>query len=91
MALRKSAVAAPEVQRLTKDDLRRRLRVSNSWLHRWELAGQFPTRHFIGERAMWFLSEVEAWERAQMSRPPETVLSRVHRMNDTAKKKRRSA
>ncbi len=93
MALRKTAVAAVvyEVVRLSKVDLMRRLHVSDSFIHKREIAGNFPKRHYIGERAMWFLHEIEGWEREQMARSPKS-LSRAREMNDAhAAAKKRSA
>lgn len=51
--------------------LERRLDVDRSTIWRWYRAGKFPTPHYLGDRRLWFLAEVEAWELKQMSRPRE--------------------
>jgi len=66
---RKAAVAATVI-RLGISEIEARTGRDKTTIWRWYRAQKFPSPHFIGERRMWFLHEVEAWEREQMARPP---------------------
>lgn len=61
------------VVRLGIAELERRLGVERSTIYRWYRAGKFPEPHFLMERRVWFLGEIEAWERQQMARPAKAI------------------
>ena len=57
------------VQRVGIAEIEKRLGRDRTTINRRIKAGTFPAGHFIGSRRAWFLSEIEAWERAEMARP----------------------
>jgi len=59
------------VVRLGIRDLEARLGADRSTIWRWYRAGKFPEPHYIGDRRVWLLSDVEAWEAAQITRKVE--------------------
>jgi predicted DNA-binding transcriptional regulator AlpA len=61
-------VTPPE--RLDIVALTKRLRVHKSTVSRWYKAGSFPPPHYLGDRRRWWLHEVEAWERENVSTEP---------------------
>ena len=61
---------ATQVVRIGIADLSRRLGVDRSTIWRWYRAGRFPAPHYLGERRMWIIADVEAWERERMAREP---------------------
>jgi predicted DNA-binding transcriptional regulator AlpA len=56
--------------RLDAKKLRLRLGgVNDATVRRWQASLAFPRPHFLAGRRMWWLHEVEAWEREQMANP----------------------
>ncbi len=64
-------ITTTEQRRLGISDLEARLHVDRATIWRWCRDGRFPAPHYLSERRMWWLSEIEAWELQQMSRPAE--------------------
>lgn len=60
------------VTRIGIAELASRLGVDRSTIWRWYQAGRFPRPHYLGERRVWLLSDVEAWERERMARPSKS-------------------
>ena len=60
---------AAVVARIGIKDLELRTGVDRSTLWRWYKAGKLPAPHYLGDKRVWFLSEIEAWEAEQMARP----------------------
>lgn len=87
MSPREKILAAAAVVRLGAKELEARLGVNRSTFYRWYKAGRFPEPHFIGDRRMWFLSEVEAWERETVAKSPKARRGAVENLsNQTAPK-----
>jgi predicted DNA-binding transcriptional regulator AlpA len=65
--------AHDSVERLGISALERRLGVDRSTIWRWYTATppKFPAPEFIGERRVWRLDVIEAWEQAQLARTGE--------------------
>jgi len=57
------------VERVGIAELEKRIGRDRTTINRRIKNGTFPSGHFIGTRRAWFLSEIEAWERAEMDRP----------------------
>lgn len=73
-----------ERRRIQARELYRRLGgVDPSTLRRWYTEGApgfrgFPQPHFLGVRRLWWLDEIETWERAnEKPTPPSCNLARV--------------
>lgn len=62
-------VAVLSVVRVGVRDLESRLGLDRATIWRWYRAGKFPAPHYLADKRVWFLSEIEAWEAAQMARP----------------------
>lgn len=62
------STAAP--RRLGIAAVERRTGWHRTTIWRKQKAGDFPACHYIGERRMWWQHDLEAWEAAQMARPP---------------------
>ncbi|MHB8876153.1 MAG: helix-turn-helix transcriptional regulator [Myxococcaceae bacterium] len=62
---------AVPVVRLGVRELETRLGIDRSTIWRWYKAGKFPEPHYLGDRRLWLLSEIEAFEAERMARPPE--------------------
>jgi predicted DNA-binding transcriptional regulator AlpA len=59
------------VVRLGVAELEARLGVDRSTIFRWYKGGKFPAPEYINDRRTWRLDVVEAFEQAQLARPPE--------------------
>lgn len=59
------------VVRIGVRELEARLGVDRSTIWRWYRASKFPAPHYLADRRVWLLSDVEAWEGQQMARAPE--------------------
>lgn len=59
------------VVRLGIADLERRLGVDRSTIWRWYRSGKLPAPEYVMDARTWRLDVIEAWEQAQLSRPPE--------------------
>jgi predicted DNA-binding transcriptional regulator AlpA len=62
-------VAVPAAVRLGIAELEARTGWHRTTIWRKYRAGLMPKPHFLGERRFWWLSDIEEWEREQMSRP----------------------
>lgn len=51
------------IVRLNKKQLCTRLCISPQTLWRWYREGDFPKPHKLGQNRVWYLSDVERWER----------------------------
>ncbi len=68
---RAEATTSELVERIGIAALEKRLGVERSTIFRWYRAGTFPEPHYLCDRRVWFLADVEQWEREQMARPPD--------------------
>lgn len=68
-------------RRITARPLAKRLGCSIQTIWRWYTEGDFPKPHYLGQKRVWFESEIEAWERRKMAEntKPEAVQSRGNR------------
>jgi predicted DNA-binding transcriptional regulator AlpA len=64
--------------RVNMRQLEDRLAVSRQTLWRWYTAGTFPKPHYLGQNRLWWLDEIEAWEKENTSRStPQSIQSRA--------------
>lgn len=54
-------------RRIGISELEARTGVERSTLYRWYKAGKLPAPHYLGERRVWFVAEIEAWEARRMA------------------------
>ena len=67
--------------RVNVRQLEDRLAVSKQTVWRWYSMGDFPKPHYLGQNRLWWLDEVEAWERRHSSdtTPPSVASRASHR------------
>lgn len=62
-------------------ELETRLGVNRATVYRWYRAGVFPKPHYIGDRRVWWLHEVMAWEESRVARPAAARQNNLSRVN----------
>ena len=68
--------------RVNVRQLEDRLAVSKQTVWRWYSKGDFPKPHYLGQNRVWWLHEVEAWERQHSSeKTPPSVAERASRLS----------
>jgi prophage regulatory protein len=67
-----TSAAPADARRLGIAEVEKRTGRQRTTIWRWCRDGRFPAPHYLGERRAWWLHEIEAWEREQMERPPES-------------------
>lgn len=77
--------APPPVRRLGIADVERRVGMERSTIWREYNAGRFPAPEYLGERRVWRLDVLEAWERKQLARPRKPRLRGIAQRRAKAK------
>ena len=64
---RVAGAAAPEIRRLQITDIEQRIGVERTTVARWIRAGRFPRAERFGQRRVWRVDVIEAWERERLA------------------------